>query len=134
MNIFDIYETDVSLEENGVWIALAKDVKVKVAAFGNQKHKDIIDRLFAPYKTQHRKGTLDKTIEEDLHTKAMAKTILLDWEGIVDKDGSVIPYSPDKAYELLSKESMRRFKNDIVGLASEAETFRAQEIEDTTKN
>lgn len=136
MSLYDSYETDVTLEENGVWIALTNDMEVKVAALGNKQHLQVMEKMFAPYKNQRRRNALDPKIEEDIHTKAIAKAVLLDWrgEGFKDRDGNALPYSFDNAYKLLTDESLKRFKADIIFLAKEAETFKQQDTEEAVKN
>lgn len=134
MNLYDVYETDTALETEGVWVALTKDIQVKVAALPNPNFVDYLTKLQKPYKGQIRKNSLDKEIEEDLYVKAVAKTVLIDWKGIKDKENKDIPYSYENAYKLLSDKSLKRFKSDIILLSTEAETFKAEEKEEAVKN
>lgn len=136
MSLYDTYETDLNLEENGVWIELSSDMEVKIAALGNKNHLSVMEKMFAPYKSQRRRKTLDPKIEEDIHIKAIAKAVLLDWrgEGFKDRDGNPLPYSFENAYNLLSNEKLKRFKADIIFLSQEAETFKQQEMEEAVKN
>lgn len=134
MSLYNIYETDTKLENEGVWVSISKDIKVKVAALGNKAHQEILEKLLKPYKSQIRKNLLDKELEEDIHVQAIAKTILIDWEGMTDRDGKPLPYSYENAYKLLTDEKLKRFKGDILYLAKEAETFKTEEKEEAVKN
>lgn len=134
MSIYDLYETDTSLEEEGVWVEIGGGVNVKVAALGNKNHQKAMEKMFAPYKAQRRNGSLDAEIEEDIHTKAIAKAVLVDWEGVTDREGDILPYNFENAYKILADESLKRFKGNILFLAKEAETFKKQEQEEAVKN
>jgi len=130
-SIYDIYESNLDLEEEGVWVNLTKTIEVKVAALGNRKHTNLLTKL---QKAQGKTLENDADLREDIHVQAMAKTVLLDWKGITDKDGKPLKYSYENAYKLLSDEKMYRFKKDILFLSQEAETFKAQEEEADAKN
>lgn len=132
--IYDLYETDVELELEGVWVELTKDIKVKVAALGNRKHQEAIEKFTKPYRSQIRSKTISSEVEEDLHVKAICKAVLVDWEGVTDKEGNKLDYSFENAYKLLSDPSLKRFKSDIIYLAKEAETYKNNELEQSSKN
>jgi len=134
MSLYEAYETDTKLEEGGVWVDLSGGVKVKVAALGNKAHQKAMEKMFAPYKNQRRRNSMDETIEEDIHTKAIAQTILLDWEGVTDREGNKLKYSFENSYKILIDESLKRFKADILYIAKEAETFKQQEVDESVKN
>lgn len=133
-NLYDLYQTDLNLETEGVWVAITKDIQVKVAALPNPNFTEFLTKLQKPYKGQIRKGLLDKDIEEDLYVKAVAKTVLIDWKGIKDKDNKDLPYSYENAYTILSDKSMKRFKSEILLLSTEAETFKSEEKDEAIKN
>jgi len=132
--LYDLYETDLDLEKEGVWVEITADIKVKIAALGNKNHQEAIEKFAKPYKSQIRHKTISVEVEEDLHLKAIAKAVLVDWEGMTDREGKALPYSFDNCYALLSDPKMKRFKADILLIAKEAETFKNVEVEDAVKN
>jgi hypothetical protein len=132
--LYDLYETDTALENEGAWVEITSELKIKVAALGNKAHQEAIEKFFKPYKAQKRSNMIDDTLEEELHTKAIAKAILIDWQGMTDRKGKELPYSFENAYFLLSDPAMRRFKNDVIMIAKEAETFKNKELEESVKN
>jgi hypothetical protein len=134
MSIYDIYETNLELEKEGTWVEITKEIKVKVAAIGNKNHLEAIEKFSKPYKGQLRTKSIDPDIEEDIYVKALAKAILVDWQGITDEEGNIIAYNFDNAYALLSKPSMKRFKADILFMARETETFKKDTKEQAEKN
>lgn len=133
-SLYDLYETNLDLEQEGVWVEIAEGIELKVAALGNPNHQEAMERFSKPYKSQMRQKTIAKDIEEDLHMKAIAKAVLVDWKGVTDRKGKEIVYSFENAYKLLTDPSMRRFKSIVLGLSTEAETFKSQEVEEAIKN
>jgi hypothetical protein len=132
MSIYDLYGTDTSLENEGMWIGLKGDIKIKITYFGNKKNKSYLEKLRAPYKTQIRKGTLDPSIEEELTLKAMSRFVLVDWEGMTTQEGKELPYSVENAYQILKE--LPHFANEVADLSTSMDTFRAEQIEDAVKN
>ena len=138
ITLYSAYESDPILEKAGVWIVLAKDLEIKLASFGNDAHMEYLEKLQKPYKAQIRRDALPKHIDEDIHCRAMAKEVILDWrgEGWVDRDGKPLAYSVENAYTLLSDPKMKKLKADIIYLATNNETFRQMEEDkaDAIKN
>lgn len=128
---FSEYQTDPALEEEGVWIRLRKgDAEVLVARAGNSQHEALLRRLKKRHGQRFR-GELPDDIVEEIATEAIARTILLDWKGIEDDDGNPIPYSSDKARELLKLS--KDFRHEITQIATEMEVYRHEEKEEGKK-
>lgn len=126
------FRTDENLEVEGVWVDLGDGGKVKVARLGNPQHRKVSQALGRPHQAQIRAGRLKPEVAEKLGIQATAQAILLDWEGIEDDDGKLIPYSQEKALELLTE--LKDFRDTVLEIAGEMETFRAQEIEESVGN
>lgn len=133
-SIYDIYETDTGLENAGVKVKLTENESVTVAAFGNEKHLKMLDKLKKPLKQQYRHDRVDPKVDEDIHITAMAHHVLIGWDGIKDREGKDLPYSPENAIKLLSDPRMKRFKATILEIATTAETFKRVEKEEEAKN
>lgn len=126
------FATDENAEVNGRWFDLSDTVKVKVARFGNKEHEEAKRRLQEPYLVQIRNGTLSSDKNEELSVRAMAETILLDWEGIEDVDGNPVEYSQDAAYQALLDN--RDFRDMISMLAADSAAYREERQEEAEKN
>lgn len=125
------YKTDETLEREGVWVDMGDGFHVRIARDGNPKHSAAVSRLTKPFKQQIRRGTLGQEKLAEIAAQAMAEAIVLDWQGLYD-DGKEIPYSQEKAYEILyNYPDLRR---DIADLSSEMETFRAMDEEEAAGN
>lgn len=95
---------DKSKETEGVE-AEYYGVKLKIARANNTNFKHLFRTLFAPYKYQvEHNQNIPEEISEDIMLKCYSQTILVGWSGLKDSDGKEIPYSHEKAYELLKDD------------------------------
>lgn len=120
---------DVSASESGVWVnKVVDDLDIKIASTGSRKYTDILQQLMKPYQRNYK--SLSNEFFADLQNKCIAKTILLDWRNLQDDNGTDIPYSETKAYELLSDPENSDLRELIINLASEAEVFRKEALQE----
>ena len=126
-----LFGTDATKETEGVWESLSEDVKIKVARIGNPNYQKVLQRLMRPHRRAVRRGTVDDSVIEQCVTKAIAETVLLDWEGL-EEDGKKLIYSRAEAERLLT--SFREFREQVTEIASEIEAFRTEEDEEAEKN
>lgn len=125
---FSEYLTDSTLEEDGVWMRLRRgDAEVLVARAGNSRHEDLVRRLRKKHGRGFRGDELPQEVEESIALEALSKTILLDWRGIEDDEGKEIPYSSEKARELL--KASRDFRLEVTQIATEMEVYKREEQE-----
>lgn len=130
---FSEYQTDQTLEEEGVWVGLRKgDAEVLVARAGNSQHEALVRRLRKKHGRGFRNDELPREVEEQIALDALSRTILLGWRGIEDDDGKEIPYTPEKARELLKLS--RDFRLEVTQIATEMEVFRKEEQEEAKKS
>jgi hypothetical protein len=124
---------DVNLSENGVWVTGAYgDMDLLIAASNNKKYKDMIRKEIKPYERALRTNTLSDKVFTEIQDKCVAKHILLGWRNMQDDEGQEIPYSYDKALEILKDPENVDFRELVLALADEAEVFRKEAVEDTT--
>jgi hypothetical protein len=128
---FSNFKTDKALEENGVWVEYKEDFSMLIARFGNEKCQAFLRKLRKPHLRQLRRGTMDEKIGLEILRKATAKYILLGWKGLDDDTGIEIPYSEEKALELLQT---RDFFDEVVDIANDMDTFKSEDNEDAEKN
>jgi len=63
---------------------------------------------------------MDADVADTLMRDAIAETILLDWEGLLDDEGKLIPYSKEEAKKALAIED---FYREIFEMANQRELF-----------
>lgn len=126
-----LFGTDEDKETNGVWEDLTEDVRIKVARIGNTRYQKVLQRLMKPHRRAVRRGTVDDSIIEKCVIKAIAETVLLDWEGL-EEDGKKIVYSQATAERLLN--DFREFREQVTEIASEIESFKIEDEQEAEKN
>lgn len=133
MKIYSRYKTDEDAELNGTWVDLGDGAQVKVARFGNAKHREIIAKLQKPYAGTLKAGLeIPEEAKMKMAVESIATSILLDWRGIEDENGSPLPYSLDNARKLLN--DLKDFRDTVTYLAMQQETFRQTALEQAAKN
>jgi hypothetical protein len=126
------FTTDARLEQDGVWVDVAQGLRLKVARLSNPRFLAFSRKISKPHQRQLRLGILDDATIRNLAALAMSRHILLDWEGLEDDRGQPIPYSADKAHELL--KTVPDFYRLIEELAADADLFKQQETEELKGN
>jgi hypothetical protein len=130
---FSEYLTDPVLEEEGVWARLRRgNGEVLVARAGNPKHEELVRKLRRKHARGRRGDELPREIEEEIAIEAMTRTILLDWRGFENEDGSEDVYSTDKARQYLKQS--RDFRLEVAEISTEMEMYRREEVESAKGN
>lgn len=126
-------ETDPAKENNGTMVPFREDCRLKIARATNATFRGEYSLLMKPHILVARaSGGIDQKTQDEINRRAMAKGILLGWENLEDKDGKAIPYSEEKAYELLRDYSdLYQFVNTV---ANEADFFRNETIKSSVGN
>ena len=131
---FDIkkeYSTDETKETDGVWETIGEGCRIKVARANNTNYNKWFTRLTKPFKQQLRRDTMPEKKSEEILIKLMAKTILLDWEGMFEGEVE-LEYSEANAIRLLT--DYKDFRQQVDDLSKSIELFREEEDEDAEKN
>lgn len=128
--------TDVSSEQEGVWVNYEHGIRLKIARIGNPSWKKFI----------RKNRSLDQTLElmngngadadraEEQTMEAVAHTVLTGWEGVTDDDDNEIPYSPEKALEFFQSPALRDFYTDVIGFANNRNLYRERMRKETAGN
>lgn len=129
---FSNFQTDESLESEGVWIDYTSGFRLKLARIGCPEYKEYMIKHGKPHVRGIEKGHVDNDVAEQLLKNAIAETIIKDWEGLLDENDKEIPYSKETAKKLL--ETAHDFYEEVYELAKDREFFKAEETEGTVKN
>ena len=122
------FEQDVALAHGGVWIDMEDDdgTRLLIARANNPKAVKLSERLEKPFKRLIDRNKLPKGKREAINAEVFSKTILLGWENFIGADKEAIPYSQEKAFEILMEDKYSDFYELVASLALEQETFKAQ--------
>lgn len=134
--------TDLNAEEEGVWAEYVPGFKVKIASTATRAFKEAVEKAHAPYLELMRSDS-GKPAEERKFTREMrqkivreitSRLIVRDWIGWEGDDGKQVPYSPEKALEVLSDPRFHRLESWIDSIASSDEAYRLARVERDRKN
>ena len=88
---FDINKKQYS--DDGIWVEY-EGVRLKIGRAQSVEFLTATDNLERPHKRKIDKGTLSAKVKRDLNIRAIARAILMDWDGAV-ADGKPIAYSEE---------------------------------------
>lgn len=131
IDLFNEFATNAEAEEHGVWQDFAPGVKFLVARSTNKHYSRALTKAFEKNRTVLSRTTdAAEAMSEDIMIGVIARTILLDWQGVVYQ-GKALDYSFENARTLLAHKDFRRW---IMGKAEDLDSFKAvQEADDEEK-
>lgn len=118
MNLYDIFD-EQKLDQAETFTLEIEDGDVKVsfelarAGAENKKFGTKLNALMKPYKYAMQKGTMKDEQAERILCQALADTVIVDWEGVTDREGNPLEYSAEAAAKLLQElPSLRQLIQD----------------------
>ncbi len=124
--MISINNPDKILEDDGVWTEF-EDSRFKIASSTNLRFQKMFARLQMPYHKKIEKGSLDPKISLRIMCEAMGKTIVLDWEKVIDESGEEVGYSPELAQQtLINNSDLRTYVSDF---SSDIDNFKSVDRE-----
>lgn len=119
-------KTDKQKEVNGVWREYFDGAKLLVARMGNEKYRAFIAKEYKANRIAiDRGGEKADQLAQRIQTEALARHVLLDWEG-VELDGKATAYTPEIGIKVFNM--MPDFKTDVENIAGEVSLF-SEEVE-----
>lgn len=138
-SIHELFQTETSLEQTGVFVDYGEYGKFKIARAGgsNERYTQVLLTKTQPYRRQIQiqgRNLDQKTVKliQKLNLEAFIEACLLGWEGVTAKDGSLVPFSKDNASKLA--QELPALFEDLQEHANNLATFRLSEIEGDAKN
>lgn len=125
------FVTDKTKETEGVWVDVGGGLRLKLARMGNANYTTAL--LGSKYFGRSSKiiGIDAKGAVDDMRN-AVAEYIILGWEGLVDDDNQPIPYSVEKAREIL--RDTPEFYRMVLEYAEDIELYRKTAKEEVLGN
>ena len=69
------------------------------------------------------KPTLERMNQVEQRASEIVAACIVGWTGLEDEDGNPLPYSPDKALELVSKPELAFISEQVVRYAADRQNF-----------
>lgn len=103
--------------EEGAWVDNIPElggIRLKVRGIGNSAYRRMQSKLIeAVPRAQRQRGQVDPDVMDAITNKCLAHTVLLGWDGILDDDDKQLPFSKEKALEILTDPSLRPFRDGV---------------------
>ncbi len=133
-SIYDLFERDEDMETKGIWQNFGPYGKFLIARAGgaNARFLSMLSKTMEPYQRQIQKNMLPEDVANELLINVFARTVILGWEGVIDKDGKAIEYSYEACVKLLT--DLPDFFIDMREEATRIQNFRSAEFEDDAGN
>lgn len=136
VSIFDICETDANAEEDGRWFrdvfGDGSNVDVKLRRLTSKPSMQVRRRLDKGFRKYLKNGVYPDAIAIEVLNRQVSEAVLIDWAGVIGRDGAVIPYTRDGALELLSKLPV--FRDTILSMSQNLDNFRVEDQAAAVKN
>jgi len=130
-----MFGTDKKLEKDGVWHDLGSGVRIRVARIGTPEYLQTVRKLAQPHSSLAKRIADDTAVVDDndlkifrsIEAKALAKHVLVDWEGITESDepnSKPVPYSEEAAEAYITDSD--DFRKLLVELGNKPANFKAE--------
>lgn len=143
MDMLETFGVDEKRVKGGVWHVIEANAHypvdeseigdrsaVLIGSTDNPQYRKAIQRMILPYR---KRGEVNDEIQESVAARALAEVILLGWRNW-QVGGVELPYSKDKAIEILSDVKWVRLKAVLLDIAGEDDVFKIKQEEAITKN
>ena len=126
------FMSDSKLAIEGIWEDIGEGLRVRVARMNNPKYREYMRKMARNQARTFRRvgGGIDDIF--DIQQRAVARFVLLEWDGLEDDDGNVIAYSEEEALKIFKR--CPDFYDMIIEIGSDADLFRRHEQEDAKGN
>ncbi len=119
-------DSDKSL--SGIWVDYGLGIRFRIARWGSPRVQSYLGEM----QSQRRADLIDpksaraRKVGEEMVRRTLAFRVLTGWENIEDDAGEPIPFSGEKAYEILSDPAYEEIADFVTRVAHDAEAFRVQ--------
>ena len=131
-SIYDDFQTNESLEEDGVWVPIG-DMEFKLKYIGNKNFVKAFDQKARRYR---RGATGEVRIPEgkakEIFYELYAKYIVVDWKGVIDRNGDVLPFSVENCIRIFT--DLPRFFLEIKAQSEALANFKENSAEEESGN
>lgn len=142
MGMYDTFETDKNLEQEGVWIDYGEfRVRIASAGPGNKEYAKYAEKKLKPVRKVMEAGALTNERSAALMADIYSKTIVKGWQilkdgewvdGIEGRDGSILDVTPENIQQVF--RDLPTLFLDIQEQAMALVNFRRAELESEAKN
>ena len=139
MKGLDAFASDITKEENGVWCNIGTmDFLIARAGNENWKKRNRMLENQAYGSLSRRKDKRSAEKDTEILINCLAYTCVLGWKNVgytdkATKEFVEIPFSHEKAFEILSDKRFKELTDEILTIALDAERFMEDQIKEDEK-
>jgi len=135
-NIYEMFATDEAMETEGIWVDYGVNYgKFLVARAGghNTKFAQVLEAKMRPHRAKMerakkgRAAQIDNEVAEAILLETFVEAVLLDWTGVTDRKGQMIPFSKMRALSLF--KDLPELLSDLREMAMEMTNFQDEQTE-----
>lgn len=126
-------EVDRALQSEGIVVDY-HGIKVRLAQQNNPRARELVRRKMGLIKVRDQDGNIPKDDLRRIIREVWAEAVILGWSEMEAEDGTPIPYTPEKALEILSDEKFSDFSQFVDSVSSNAERYFRKASETDLKN
>lgn len=116
---------DVKASNEGIWADYVPGFGLRIARWNNPAHVVRLNEVVRPFRG--RKMTDEEG--ERLSAEAMCGSVLLDWRGLEESTGGpAIPFSVEKAVEILTDPRYRALADFVSNVARNEANYREESL------
>ena len=127
MDLNDV-KTDLDGSEEGIFFPFGEDCNIKIAQWGNKKHKKFLREIYNKHGRKIDAGAITDA-QSDALMVPQWQYIVKDWKGITE-NGEELEYSVEAVTALASNPQFKNFFAKIGAIAKEEENFRIQNVKE----
>lgn len=127
---------DLVKREDGDWVGDIPEcggLRIRTKGTGNKAYLKLQDKLIQAVPRKQRVNGLSPEDRQRIRNICLCNTCLLEWDGLTD-GGVVVPYSKEKASELMTNPEWEVFQDAVAYAAGAVATQTETELEDDAKN
>ncbi len=120
-----MFGTDIEKEVDGVWLELDGGLRLKIARFENTNHLREMNKGARRQLNSRLTGNVDQDALDLIQMQSVAKTVLVDWDGIEDESDVPVVYSPETALKLFKE--FRDLYRTVLVFAQNVDNYKLQD-------
>src|SRR5690348_9498412 len=99
---------NTNLEREGIWLNYGVGpkgpmrIKIARAGGGNKRYAAALEANFREHRRQYELGTLDNDVATELLIRTFADAVILEWEGITDRNGELLPLTKENVLQVFT--------------------------------
>ena|SRR5229473_7328141 len=138
MGTYDTYKTDSKLEEEGTWVTMGDNSRVKIRRLSSNIARKAYDTAQKPFQgviraANARGRQLPRDVDRTIVRDTLLNGVITEWEGTTNVEGVVTPFSNKLEAEKILID-LPDYAAEIWTAANDLDNFKKVSMEEAAKN